>query len=333
MKKIIALLLLVLMVFSMAACGTTETPETTAAKEIMQKSDPAEDDVFNLLMVGHSGCYYYTEELYNVAKAAGVKMRVCNVYYSGCPLEKHWTWWQNGEAHYEFFVVDDNGKQEFSEVDLKFCMEQYNWDAITLMENSAITRKTSGKDAYAVNETYIRDLFGYFKEQYPMTEILWNQAWAYQVGYDGTLTNGYVVDTAAEQAGQAARRKEFAMCVVDAFDVRRVPGGDAWQIVRTEGGYDNLCARLNSNQGYGDNSHDGDIGGGQYLNACVWFETLTGISCVGNTYRPRYTSSAVLSAELKNNLMIYQEGLDYMQEEELITMLQNAAHKAVTEMK
>ena len=333
MKKIIALLSLALIVFSMAACGSeVETPETTVAKNIMQKSDPAEDDVFNLLMVGHSGCYYYTEELYNVAKAAGVKMRVCNVYYSGCPLEKHWNWWKNGEAHYEFFVVDDNGKQEFKDVDLKFCMEQYNWDAITLMENSKLTRKDAGKDAYAGNKLYITDLFGYFQEQFPMTEILWHQAWSYQVGYDGTDTNGYKVDTAEEQAGFAARRKEFAMCVVNDFGVRRVPGGDAWQIVRTEYNYDKLCARLGSNDGEGDNSHDGDIGGGQYLNACVWFETLTGKSCIGNTYRPRYKSNTVLSADLKNDLMVHQEGIEYLLDEELITMLQQAAHKAVAEM-
>ena len=310
MKKIIALLLLVVMTLSLfVACGKEEAAATEPTKKIMQKSDPAEDDVFNLLMVGHSGCYYYTDELYNVAKAAGVKMRVCNVYYSGCPLENHWNWWKNGEAHYEFYVIDDEGKKEFSEVDLKFCMEQYNWDAITLMENSKITRKTPGRDAYADNKKYIADLFGYFQEQYPKTEILWHHAWVYQVGYDGTETNGYKVDTVEEQTGYAARRKEFAMCVVEDFGVRRVPAGDAWQIVRTEYGYDNLCARLGSNGGKGDNSHDGDIGGGQYLNACVWLETLTGKSCIGNTWKPSYA-------------------LD----EELIPKLQEAAHKAVEQM-
>ena len=59
-----------------------------------------------------------------------------------------------------------------------------------------------------------------------------------------------------------------------------------------------------------DTSHDGDIGGGQYLNACVWFETLTGQSCVGNAFRP-----------------------DYELSEEMITMLQNAAHIAVETMR
>lgn len=312
MKKIlIAVILSLAFVLAFFGCSNSKTtePGTEPKKEIMQKSDPAEDDVFNLLMVGHSGCYYYTDELYNVAKAAGVKMRVCNVYYSGCPLEKHWTWWKNGEANYEFFVIDDDGKQEFAQVDLNFCMEMYNWDAITLMENSKLTRKNSGKEAFADNEQYIRDLFGYFKEQYPKTEILWHHAWVYQVGYDQTEVNGYKVDTVEEQTGFAERRKEFALCVTEKFGVRRVPAGDAWQIVRTEYGYDNMCARLGSNGNRGDNSHDGDIGGGQYLNACVWFETLTGQSCIGNTWRPNYALDG-----------------------ELIPKFQEAAHRAVAEM-
>ena len=275
----------------------------------MQKEDPAQDDVLNLLMVGHSGCYYYTDELYNVAKAAGVKMRVCNVYYSGCPLQNHWEWLQNGEANYDFYVIDDNGKQEFNSVDLRFCMEQYNWDVITLMENSKITRKDSGKDAFANQKQYIEGLFGFFKEQYPKSKIMWHHAWVYQVGYDQTEVNGYKVDTVEEQTAQAQRRKEFALCVTDTFGVERVPAGDAWQIVRTKYGYDNLCARLGSNNNLGDYSHDGDIGGGQYLNACVWLESLTGKSCVGNTWRP-----------------------NYVLDEALIANLQQAAHEAVQEM-
>ena len=58
----------------------------------------------------------------------------------------------------------------------------------------------------------------------------------------------------------------------------------------------------------GDYGHDGDIGGGQYLNACVWYEILTGNSCVGNTFRPSYELS-----------------------EEKIAVLQAAAHQAVAE--
>ena len=62
--------------------------------------------------------------------------------------------------------------------------------------------------------------------------------------------------------------------------------------------------------------HNGDVGGGQYLSACVWFETLTGRSCIGNTFRPVYTHN----------------GQEYTLSEELVTILQQAAHQAVAEL-
>lgn len=50
-----------------------------------------------------------------------------------------------------------------------------------------------------------------------------------------------------------------------------------------------LCVRLNSSkEPYTDHFHDGDVGGGQYLNACVWFMTLFKISCVGSKWAPSY---------------------------------------------
>jgi hypothetical protein len=52
------------------------------------------------------------------------------------------------------------------------------------------------------------------------------------------------------------------------------------------------------------------VGGGQYLNACIWFEVLSGKSCIGNTWRPS----------------------DYRLSEEKIAGLQLAAHQAVAEM-
>jgi len=81
------------------------------------------------------------------------------------------------------------------------------------------------------------------------------------------------------------------MC--EEFDLDRVPSGVAWRSVRDDG-YDSLCNRIGKSIGdaaanTGDNYHDGDIGGGQYLNACVWFEVLYGESVVGNSFVPSYS--------------------------------------------
>ena len=105
-----------------------------------------------------------------------------------------------------------------------------------------------------------------------------------------------------------------------------VPTGDAWEKVRdlpiiTEApswsGLDRftLCTRIVNAKLYDDYSHDGDLGGGQYLNACVWFEIITGRSCVGNTFRPTYAFM----------------GKDMGLSEEKIAVLQQAAHEAVQE--
>lgn len=303
--KIVALCVLAAMVLSGCGGAAEPTETTKESVNIMQKSDPSQDDTLNILMIGNSFCYYYPDELYGLAEAAGIKIRVCNVYYSGCTLEKHWTWWKNNEANYEFFTYDENGRQKVEGCNLEYCLQQQNWDVITLQGASKDIRAVSAEQALENNRTYYTDLWNYIKEQFPQSKYYWHNTWAYQVGYD---RDGYAVSTAEEQTEYADKMKEYSIAICQEMDIGRIPTGEAWRIVRA-GGYDNLCARMAKNNGEGDYYHDGDVGGGQYLNACVWFEVLTGQSCIGNTFRPSYTLS-----------------------EEMITTLQQAAHQAVADM-
>lgn len=307
MKKIaFALALALLLSLVMGACGASDPQETTEeTKSIMQKTNPAEDDTMNILMVGNSFCYYFADELYGMLQAAGIKARVYNINYSGCKLEQHWNWWKNGEAHYDFICHDETGMSKIEGCTLEWCLQAQNWDVITLQEGSAKMRSGDPKTELVNSKRYRDELYGLFKEQFPQTQLYWHQTWAYQVGFHN---DNYSVD-ADEQAAYHERQREYALGVCRENGVNRIPSGDAWKLVR-DGGYDNLCARLAKNNGVGDYYHDGDIGGGQYLNACVWLEVLTGQSCVGNAFRP-----------------------DYELSEDLITTFQNAAHQAVEDMK
>ena len=264
---------------------TTKTEEPTV--EIMQKEDPKTDDTINILMIGNSFSYYFTDELYGIAKANGVKMRVCNIYASGCTMQQHWEWWKNNQANYtEFTITDDSGVKTVNSVTLKYCLEQYNWDVITLQEASGRVRKNSAEEALNASHTYRAELYAYLKEQFPQSRHMWHQTWAYQVGF---TSDSYKVEYTAEQNAYYERMKQVAISTCQEFGVERINSGDAWQIARANPVIgDNLCARLSVNNGEGDYYHDGDIGGGQYLNACVWFEVITGQSCVGNTFRPSY---------------------------------------------
>ena len=279
--------------------------------QAVEKVKTGKFETIDVLMIGGSASYYYVEELYGIAAAAGIPMRVCNLYYSGCTMKQHYDWWKNDEANYQFFVTDGNGRKKYDNMSLKDCLAMGDWEVISIQDAAAGIRKNGA--AYLSNiSTYTDALMPFLKEQFPNAKFYWNQIWSYQIGYD---RNGEKITSAQQQIDDAAKIKEFTLAFCERYETQRINAGEAWQIVR-QGGYDNLCARLAINNGEGDYYHDGDIGGGQYLNACVWLEILTGQSCVGNTYSPVYTHN----------------GKTYTLEADLIKTLQNAAHQAVANL-
>jgi hypothetical protein len=283
---------------------------------------PPEDDVIDVLMIGSSFCYYYVEELYGLADAAGVKMRVCNAYYSGCKFTWHYNWWKEGQSNYEFYqVTDSTGRKKTSAMSLEHCLAQGEWDVISIQESTS-TIFSVGAQAHLDNTRSMRsELLGYLKEQFPEAKVYWHQPWSYQTGYKSGNTE---ITTFAQQQERMMTYREFALGVCKENDVDRVNTGEAWQIYRmnyvdTDGLTDTLCARLGvGTNDVGDYYHDGDIGGGQYLNACVWFETIMNdlypnenYTCVDNTFRPNYNGNTL--------------------PETLVTALQASAHQAVLE--
>ena len=154
---------------------------------------------------------------------------------------------------------------------------------------------------------YATKLYNYIKENHSEATLYWHQTWAYELGYGKDKSEAYQMNTIDHQKNMYQIKKDTAYAVAEQNNVRIVPTGDAWEIARkSEIVGRTLCQRLAINNGEGDYYHDGDIGGGQYLNACVWYEVLMGESCIGNTWRP-----------------------DYELSEEKIAVLQAAAHEAV----
>ena len=248
---------------------------------------PADDGVIDVLMIGNSFCYNYVEELYGLAEAAGIPMRVCNVYYSGCKMYQHYDWWMAGESNYQFYITDGEGRRGVGGKSLEWCLAQGEWDIISLQESSGRVRNNGGAAASLEKDRICYDtLLPYLEAQFPNARTLWHQTWALQLGY---TSGDYTLSTEEEQTAYYQTVKEHSQLIADTYGWELVPSGDAWQIIRA-GGYDNLCARLGKGENHeGDYHHEGDIGGGQYLNACVWFEVITGQSVVGNPYEPIYT--------------------------------------------
>ena len=261
---------------------------------------PQENEVVNILMVGNSFCYYYPDELFGLAKEAGIKLNICNVYYSGCTIQQHYNWWKNGESKYQFFIYNENGRRKIENCNLETCLSAFDWDVISIQDGSGTYRTGGVTGALSAREPGLTELLKLFKERFPSADLYWHHTWALQVGYE---RNGFAVPDTETQTKHYRDQCTLTQNVVKKHGLTVIPSGEAWQIARAnELIGDTLCMA--------DCQHDGEEGGGQYLNACVWFEMLTGRSVIGNTYRPPY------------NLL-----------EEKIPVLQQAAHDAVTEGK
>lgn len=279
----------------MAKEKVTTTVDGTEYKDITCWQEDTENKVIDVLMIGNSFCWYFVEELHGVADAGGVQLNVHNLYEAGCVVQEHWDWLQSDAEKYEqFWVTNDFGRFKNPEnLKASAALAYGNWDVITFQQHygTGVTLVDSAREKLLVADGY----FDYLKTNYPNAKLYWHNTWAYQVGYSEKI---------ATTADQTLRQNNINMVsqeVADRNGVDQIPGGQAWAIARRTVG-DDLCKS--------DMLHDGDVGGGQYLNACIWFEVLTGKSCIGNTWRPE----------------------NYRLSEEKIVGLQQAAHQAVAEM-
>lgn len=268
-------------------------------------------------MIGNSNCYYYVEELAGIAGAAGIDINLCNLYYPCCSLEKHWNFYANDLPEYKFYHTT---KRERVELPIKtftgalaFAKEKLgsDWDVISLQQTGYYTLIGDAQSALPHTLDLAKQLYSVIRESSQGAALYWHQPWAYEVGYGMKNEDPRThVDSLEKQLAQHKAIKELAHIVSKQEGVQLVPTGDAWQLAAAnELIGQTLCARKGINGDKGDCDHDGDIGGGQYLTACVWFEVLMKKSCIGNTWRPDYDLS-----------------------EEKIAVLQEAAHNAVAEI-
>ena len=291
-KRLLAFLLIVLVL--LAGCTNKKA-----------EKDPTDDGVLRILMIGNSFCYYFTDELYGMLEKAGIQAEVCNVYYSGCLVKQHETWLKSGLPNYVYITTTKAGKETNEKWSLKKCLADKEWDVITLQQHFEPNVATDLERAKDETLTYTKTLYDYLKKNHPYADLYWQQTWAYQVGYTGPagmnpnqFTDEKKVLTVEKQTLNYQNIREVALEVCKQNKVQRIPSGDAWQLARANSLIgDTLCNK--NGQSSGDNYHDGDTGGGQFLNACVWFEVIAGRSCVDNAFKPNYNLSDAKIAELK----------------------------------
>jgi len=256
--------------------------------------------VFKILMIGNSFCQFYIDELYAMAHSVGIECKFVSVIAAACTLQQHWTWLVNQEKKYKVLTYDKNGASTVQEMGLGDCLGQEEWDVISYQDGEYYYRLGGLENARKNTEPYLENLVGYIRGKFPEAIHVFHHVWAYQTGYFRPEKSPFKVENAEVQNKMHDDLRLIALEVCKRHDLLRVPSGDAWKIARCD-------ARVGDTLCMPDREHDGEAEGGQYLNACVWFETLFGTSCIGNGFRPAYALP-----------------------EEKRMALQEAAHKAVT---
>lgn len=278
----------------------------------------------SVFFVSNSTCYYFVDELYGLLSDAGYdQATLALAYYPGCSIKQHYEWIKDSSSNYEFRIIDKNGLNIRSNYSLNDALNEKSWNIISFDNNAATFASGDAQTAIEITEPHFGLLLAYIKDKFPRARYLWHEVWANEIGYKSAFHM-----TSKEQRTQVYKAKQSVMnYMTSTYGIGGVPTGDAWEKVRdlplftvphpefSEAKRFSLCSRIENGAFKDDFSHDGDVGGGQYLNACVWFEALTGESCIGNTFRPRYK----------------YDGKDVSLTEEKIFVLQNAAHDAMTE--
>ena len=339
MKKFLCFFLATHILFGMLvgcnSTGNTTDTKTSTEETTMSTEDPyTPDSTLRILMVGNSFCSYYVQELYELLMEnppAGIEaVEIYNLYYSGCNLTQHYTWWKNGEANYDLSRMDANGREKLTAYP-KWSLEQAlawaQWDYIslqgTVVNGSYIYEEKREATRMSIVEM-AEPLLDRFHELYPHAQLLWHRTWFFEIG----RVSGDYTYTAEDGPKYNEGMQQICDYMTEEFDKNKpydliqVNSGAAWTEARKLNEtldllpYGGLCARIDVNKfgdmraHAGDGYHDGDIGGGQLLNAYMWYMTLTGnTNLTQSKYAPVYKYVT----------------LDYPLSNELIDMLKQAA--------
>lgn len=326
MKKILACILAACLLLS-GCVAADELPENSGPQHTgIFNEDPREDTAMNVFFVSNSTCYYFTDELYGLLNAAGFEdVTLGLVYYSGCSIARHHQWLLEGASNYQFRVLDKDGLHVYENCDLKTALHHMNWDIISFDNNARSFSSGDVQTSLAEAEPYFGDLYSRIKEMLPAARYFWHEVWANEIGY----SLAFKMETVEQRTRVYNAKRGVMQIMAQTYGLEVVPTGDAWEKVRDLSLFTtplpafpeverfSLCSRIAKSAFKDDYTHDGDIGGGQYLNACVWFESITGQSCLGNSFRPQY---------------LYGD-TDCSLTEEKIEILQKAAHEAVEALK
>ena len=247
----------------------TELPSLTG--EGLGESLLSQDSIVRVLAIGNSFSQDAVEQyLWELAQEAGVKMIIGNAYRGGQGFQSHWIDVTEANNTFEYRKVQNGIRSNTPHSALADIITDEPWNYITFQQVSQESGLTT------TFEPYLTELIQYTQglQTNPNAIYGYHQTWAYSHDstHGGFANYGNRQEVMYDSICQAV---QYATAMHPEFSFV-VPSGTAIQNARTTYLGDNM-------------NRDGyhlDLKMGRYTAACVWLETITGISPVGFSYRP-----------------------------------------------
>ena len=255
-----------------------------------------------LLTVGNSFSHNATHYLGGIAKAAGDTLVLREVNIGGSSMEVHWTKVQQ-------FEKDPTGKDGLyaSKKSLKQELQSGTWDYVTIQQASIKSHDLSTYEPFA------KELRDYIKKYAPGAEVILHETWEYRNDDPRfSVRDPKPGEPTSQEAMYDGLCHAYAATAAE-LGLRRIPVGDAFHRVnhdpnwayQRDTAFDPKKAKAPAlpNQTHSLNmgwqwkkNKDGKLAlsmdghhanaAGEYLGACVFYETLFGKSVLGNSFVP-----------------------------------------------
>jgi len=262
----------------------------------------AEPKTVRLVTVGNSFSQDATRHLDQLVKAAGHKLEHRPLAIGGASMQVHW----DKAQLFEKDPTDPKGL--YGKKSLKQELAAEPWDFVTIQQASIRSHDLASYRPYA------KQLHDLIKAAAPKAQVLVHQTWAYRADDPRFVRPS---KTAGEPATQKAMYEGLSnayQTIASELGLRIIPVGDAFFAADTDpkwgykadSAFDSKAAQASALPDQNHSLHVGwkwgkgkdgttalSIDGhhasvaGQYLGACVFFETSFGESCVGNSYVPK----------------------------------------------
>ena len=263
MKKIRYIAIILLLAVAEVLCVAAKTAHREPPRQL------------KVLCIGNSFSIDAVEQnLVQLADERGIDLVAGNLYIGGCSLEQHATNIRKDSAAYSYRHMCKNASGEFERtvtegVSILQALLSDDWDVVTMQQASHY----SGQ--WSTYEPYLSELLDSVRLHIlPKTKIYWYMTWAYQQdakhpafipNYNGD--QAYMYDEICGCNRQVLRSHRF-----DGF----IPGGILLQQGRRTKLGDTFCR----------DGYHLSYTYGRYMMACLWLETLTGVSAKGCEYMP-----------------------------------------------